>query len=103
MAMTPKNPAPKKKVPERQCLGCREKREKRDLLRVVRSPEGEISIDFTGKKSGRGAYICHSSACLKKAKKSGILARQLNCEISEEIYAELEREIALDEKLAAEE
>ena len=100
MAQTPKNPTPKKKIPERQCVGCRETHEKRELLRIVRSPEGEISIDFTGKKSGRGAYICRSSACLKKAKKSGILARQLNCEISEEIYAELEKEIELDEKLA---
>ena len=93
---------PKKKIPERQCMGCREKREKRDLLRVVRSPEGEISIDFTGKKPGRGVYICHSSACLKKARKTGALARQLNCEISEEIYAELAKEIELDEKLASE-
>ena len=102
MAETQKNPQKAKKNPERQCVGCREKREKRDLIRVLRSPEGEISIDFTGKKSGRGAYICHSSACLKKAKKSGALARQLNCEISVEIYAELEKEIALDERLAAE-
>ena len=92
-----------KKIPMRQCLGCREMKPKRELIRAVRSPEGSISLDFKGKASGRGAYICHSSACLKKAKKSGILARQLNCEISEEIYAELEREIALDEKLAAEE
>ena len=98
MAQTKKNPEPKKKYPERQCVGCREKREKRDLLRVVRSPEGEISIDFTGKKSGRGAYLCMNSACLKKARKSGILARQLDTEISEEIYAELEREILLEEK-----
>ena len=102
MAETQKNSRKAKKNPERQCVGCREKREKRDLIRVLRSPEGEISIDFTGKKSGRGAYICHSSACLKKAKKSGALARQLNCEISVEIYAELEKEIALDERLAAE-
>lgn len=99
MAQTKKNPVPKKKVPERQCVGCREKREKRDLLRVVRSPEGDISIDFTGKKSGRGAYLCKNSACLKKAKKSGVLQRQLECDISEEIYAELEKEIAFDEKL----
>lgn len=102
MAQTPKNPVRKKKIPERQCVGCRETHEKRELLRIVRSPEGEISIDFTGKKSGRGAYICRNSACLKKAKKSGILARQLNCEISEEIYGELTKEIELDEKLAQE-
>jgi len=100
MAETKKNPVPKKKVPERQCVGCREQKEKRELFRVVRSPEGEISLDFTGKKSGRGAYLCHSTACLKKARKSGALARQLNVTISDEIYAELEKEIALDEKLA---
>lgn len=100
MAQTPKNSIPRKKIPERQCMGCREKREKRELLRVVRSPDGEISIDFTGKKSGRGAYICKNTACLKKAKKTGILARQLSCEISDEIYAELESEIELDEELA---
>lgn len=99
MAQTPKNPVPKKNMPERQCMGCREKRMKRDLLRVVRSPEGEISIDFTGKKSGRGAYICKNAACLKKAKKTGILARQLKCEISDEIYDELTKEIELDEEL----
>lgn len=100
MAQTKPNPAPKKKIPERQCVGCREKREKRDLVRVVRSPDGDVSIDFTGKKSGRGAYLCKSTACLKKAKKTGILARQLDTEISEEIYAELQKEIELDEKLA---
>lgn len=100
MAQTEKNPAGKKKVPERQCVGCREKREKRDFIRVVRSPEGNVSIDFTGKKSGRGAYLCKNSACLKKARKTGVLARQLNCEITDEIYAELTKEIELDEKLA---
>lgn len=99
MAQTPKNPAPRK-YPERQCVGCRETREKRDLLRVVRSPEGDISIDFTGKKSGRGAYLCKNAACLKKAKKTGILARHLKCEISDDIYAELAKEIELDEELA---
>ena len=99
MAQTQKQPEKKKKIPERQCVGCREKREKREFLRVVRSPEGEISIDFTGKKSGRGAYLCKNPACLKKAKKTGILARQLDTEISDEIYAELEKEIELDMKM----
>ena len=61
----------KKKIPQRQCVGCGEKKEKRELLRVVRSPEGEISLDFTGKKSGRGVYICHSEKCFSKARKSG--------------------------------
>lgn len=100
MAQTKKNPTQKKKVPERQCMGCREKREKRDLLRIVRSPEGDISIDFTGKKSGRGTYICRNAACLKKARKTGILSKQLNCPISDEIYDELEHEILIDEKIA---
>lgn len=84
-----------KKIPSRRCVGCQGTFEKRALLRVLRSPEGNISIDFTGKKSGRGAYICKNAACLKKAKKSGALSRNLECAISDEIYAELEREISL--------
>ena len=95
----PKN-LPKKKIPERKCVGCQNSFQKKDLIRVVRSPEGEISIDFTGKKSGRGAYICKNEVCFKKAKKSGILKRTLECEISDEIYAELEKEIHLEETLA---
>lgn len=100
MALTkPKNQQkPVKKVPERRCIGCMTTREKRDLIRVVRSPEDEdgktvISIDFTGKKSGRGAYLCKNESCLKKARKSGAVSRALSCEISPEIYDELEREI----------
>ena len=81
------------KVPERRCVGCGETFEKRNLIRVVRSPEGEISIDFTGKKSGRGAYLCKSESCMKKARKSGVISRALSCEISPEIYDELEKEI----------
>ena len=60
----------KRKIPERQCLGCNEHKPKLELIRVVRSPEGEISLDLTGKRSGRGAYICHSLSCFKKARKS---------------------------------
>ena len=75
---------------------------KKDLLRVVRSPEGEISIDFTGKKSGRGAYICKNEVCFKKAKKTGILKRSLECEITDEIYDELEKEIRFEERTAGE-
>lgn len=95
MAQTkPKNqPRPQKKIPERRCVGCIGTFEKRELIRVVRSPDGSISIDFTGKKSGRGAYICKSESCLKKARKSGALSRALECEISPEIYDDLEREI----------
>lgn len=95
------NGKPVKKVPERHCVGCQGTFSKRDLLRVVRSPDGNISIDFTGKKSGRGAYLCHSEACLKKARKTGILARSLDCTISDEIYAELEKEIRFEEEQAA--
>ncbi|MBO7403633.1 MAG: YlxR family protein [Clostridia bacterium] len=95
MAETRKKPQPavKKKIPQRRCVGCQGTFDKRDLLRVVRSPDGAISLDFSGKKSGRGAYLCFNEACFKKAKKSGILARSLECEISPEIYDALEHEI----------
>ena len=59
-----------KKIPMRQCLGCNEHKPKKEMLRVLRTPEGEILLDFTGKKSGRGAYICYDAKCLKKARKS---------------------------------
>ena len=78
-----------KKIPERQCLGCREKKPKRDLIRVVRSPEGNITLDFKGKEPGRGAYICPEEACFVKARKSRALERALECEIPEEVYADL--------------
>ncbi len=92
-----------KKVPERRCIGCMETKEKRELIRVVRAPDGSISIDFTGKKSGRGAYLCKNGSCLKKAVKSGAVARALNCEIAPEIYAELDKEIRAFEAEAANE
>lgn len=79
-----------RKIPQRQCLGCGEHRPKRELLRVVRSPEGEISLDFTGKKSGRGAYICPSSACLRKARKSKRIDSVLEVQIPESVYDEME-------------
>ena len=87
----------KKKTPERQCLGCNAHFPKNTLLRVVRSPEGEVSLDFTGKKSGRGAYICKNVACLQKAQKSRRLARNLACEIPDEVYAHMEAELAGNE------
>ena len=90
-----------KKIPQRQCIGCGEGRPKKELIRVVRSPEGEISIDFTGKKSGRGAYLCPSDKCLKKAIKSKKLSRSLECEIPDEIYTALAEEIAFAEKMEA--
>lgn len=79
----------KKKIPERRCIGCGQTRPKPELIRVVRSPEGEVSLDPTGKKSGRGAYLCRSSACLKRAVKSRQLARNLECEIPEDIAEKL--------------
>lgn len=98
MAETKKKSSPRpgtKKVPERRCVGCQGTFPKKDLLRVLRSPEGEISIDFTGKKSGRGAYLCKNEACFKKARKTGIIRRALECEITDEIYDELEKEVKL--------
>ena len=86
-----------RKIPQRQCLGCNEHKPKRELLRVVKSPDGEISLDFTGKKSGRGAYICHDLRCLKKARKSRRIDRSLDCTIPEEIYDKMESELSAHE------
>ena len=82
-----------KKIPLRQCLGCNEHKPKKELLRVVRTPEGEIVLDFTGKKSGRGAYICYSSKCLRKARKSKRIESNLELSIPEEIYDKMESEL----------
>jgi predicted RNA-binding protein YlxR (DUF448 family) len=81
-----------KKIPKRMCVGCREMKPKRELIRIVLTPEadgGQICIDFKGKKNGRGAYVCRDESCLKKAVKSKALERALSCEIPEEIYANL--------------
>lgn len=86
-----------KKIPSRRCTGCGESFPKRDLIRVVRSPEGELSIDFTGKKSGRGAYICQKTECFKKAKRTGRLSRSLGVPISPEIYDSLEHEVEVSQ------
>ncbi|MBO4429641.1 MAG: YlxR family protein [Clostridia bacterium] len=81
-----------KKIPERRCVGCGEKKSKRELIRIVRlAGDGGVEIDLTGKKSGRGAYICPSKACLKKARKR--LESNLECEIPEDIFQRLEDEI----------
>ena len=82
-----------KKIPQRQCMGCRERKEKRELIRVVRAPDGGVSLDFRGKAPGRGAYICPEMACLKKAIRSKALERSLEVPIPEEIYARLEQEM----------
>ncbi|MGI6696856.1 MAG: RNase P modulator RnpM [Christensenellales bacterium] len=88
-----------KKVPMRMCVGCREMKPKRELLRVVRSPEGEISIDFTGKKSGRGAYVCRDEACLDRAVKQRQLERALENPVNEEMIALLRRQIKYGPRL----
>lgn len=82
-----------KKIPMRQCTGCREMKTKRELIRVVRSPGNEISLDFKGKAQGRGAYVCPNPDCLKKAIKSRALERSLDISIPEEIYDQLERQM----------
>ena len=82
-----------KKIPQRQCMGCRERKEKRELIRVVRAPDGGVSLDFRGKAPGRGAYICPDMACLKKAIRAKALERSLEVAIPEEIYARLEQEM----------
>ena len=81
-----------KKIPIRQCLGCREQKAKTELLRVVRSPEGSVSLDFRGKAPGRGAYICRSGECLKRAVRSRALERSLGAPIPEEGYERLREE-----------
>ena len=78
-----------KKIPMRQCLGCREMKPKRELIRVVKSPEGEVSLDEKGKKPGRGAYVCPSAECLKRAVKSKALSRAFGIPIPENVMEEL--------------
>ena len=85
-----------KRIPMRQCLGCREMKPKPELVRVVRSPEGTVSMDLRGKAPGRGAYVCRSADCLKKALRSKALGRALNVEIPPEIYDALARQMEED-------
>ena len=82
-----------KKVPQRQCMGCRERKAKRDLIRVVRTPEGNVCLDFGGKMNVRGAYLCPDPECLKKALRSKALDRSLEVTIPEEVIARLEKEM----------
>ena len=82
-----------KKVPMRMCVGCREMKPKKELLRIVRSPEGEVSVDRTGKASGRGAYICVGAECLNKARKTKALERALEHSVSAEVFDRLHSEI----------
>lgn len=83
-----------KKIPLRMCTGCMEMKLKKELIRIVKTPEGEVSVDLTGKKSGRGAYICKSTECLEKAFKTKRLSRNLDVSISEEIYDKLKEEVS---------
>ena len=83
----------KKKIPLRQCVGCSERKAKGELLRVVRTPEGEIVLDKTGRKNGRGVYLCSNVKCFNKARKSSRIERSLNCSIPAEIYATIEEEL----------
>ncbi len=82
-----------KKIPQRQCVGCREMKPKRELIRVVRAPDGTIQLDFRGKAPGRGAYLCGSPECLKRARKSKALERAFSTPIPDEVYAALEAEM----------
>ena len=87
-----------KKIPVRQCLGCREHKPKPELIRVVRSPEGEVSLDFKGKKPGRGAYVCPDPECLKKARKSRALERAFSAPLPDEVWAQLEEQMKVGEQ-----
>ena len=78
-----------RRIPMRQCVGCREMKPKKELIRVVRSPEGDISLDFRGKAPGRGAYLCPDPACMKRAVKAKALSRAFETEIPQEIYDDL--------------
>jgi predicted RNA-binding protein YlxR (DUF448 family) len=82
-----------RKIPMRMCVGCREMKEKRELIRIVRTPEGETLIDPTGKKSGRGAYVCRSPECLKRAIKQKQLERQLQASLTDEVNEALMAEM----------
>ncbi len=87
-----------RKVPLRKCIGCGEMKNKKELIRIIRTPEDEITVDATGKKNGRGAYICCSKDCLSKAIKTKGLERSLKISIPTEIYASLEKELSEIEK-----
>lgn len=82
-----------KKVPLRMCTGCGEMFDKRTLVRVVKSPQGEVSLDLTGKKAGRGAYVCNNLDCLKKARKKKAFERAFQMQIDEDVYNKMEEEM----------
>ena len=82
-----------KKIPQRQCMGCRERKAKRELIRIVRGTDGEVRVDFGGKMNGRGAYICPDSECLKRVQKSKALERSLEIPIPDEVFERLAKEM----------
>lgn len=82
-----------RKIPMRSCVGCQVSKNKNELIRIIKTPEGEVVVDATGKKNGRGAYICPSSGCLAKARKTKALSRSLGIEIPEDVFADLERKM----------
>ena len=82
-----------KKIPQRQCMGCRERKDKKAMIRVARCTDGSVSLDFSGKLNGRGAYVCPDPECLKKAQKSKALERSLEVAIPQEVYDRLEKEM----------
>ena len=86
------------KIPMRMCLGCGEMKPKKELMRVVKSPEGEISLDFTGKKNSRGAYICRSAECFEKARKMRRLEKSFSCKIEESVYEVMTDELGKETK-----
>ena len=86
-----------KKIPMRMCTGCGEMKPKKELVRVVKSPEGEVSLDLTGKKPGRGAYVCRSAGCLKAARKARRLERAFSCRIPDTVYDRMEEELSRNE------
>ena len=92
--MAENNQTFQKKVPVRRCVGCGEHLPKAELVRVLRTPEGEVILDLTGKKSGRGAYICKKATCFKKARKSKRIETSLECAIPETVYDRMEEEIS---------
>ena len=89
-----------KKIPLRRCTGCNESKPKKELVRVVKNNEGEVSLDLTGKKPGRGAYVCPSAACLAKARKAKRFERVFECQIPPQVYAAMEAELQKEENNA---
>lgn len=93
---------PQKKVPVRRCVGCNAQKPKKELVRIVRSPEGEVGVDLTGKRSGRGAYLCPSASCLAKARKAKRLEHAFGVPVPDEVFELLTEEIACAEQAAKE-